>query len=217
MNLEIRRPAGPIWRIGRKPDPWVPADWAYAQADGTFGNRFDDPRGLYRVLYASNQRHGCFVETLARFRPDLTLLAELDAIAGDNDFYSLGTVPLAWLDARMIACAEIEQDFADLYASAWVSELRHRLAAECLAMGLADLDLAALQNAQPRRLTQLASRIVFRAGYPGIYYRSRYGHDLENWAIFEPFDLLVPLASEQLLQTDPDLMRACAILGVEVR
>ena len=77
MNLESKSAQKPLWRIGRQPDPWQPADWAYAREDGTFGNRFDDPQGLYRVLYASSQRLGCYVETLARFRPDLSLLQEL--------------------------------------------------------------------------------------------------------------------------------------------
>jgi hypothetical protein len=36
--------------------------------DGTFGNRYDDPRGEYRVLYATSQRVGAFIETLARYR-----------------------------------------------------------------------------------------------------------------------------------------------------
>jgi hypothetical protein len=45
-----------------------PPDWASAEPDGTFGNRFDDPDATYRVLYASSQRLGCFVETLARFQ-----------------------------------------------------------------------------------------------------------------------------------------------------
>jgi hypothetical protein len=64
--------------------------------DGTFGNRFDDPEGTYRVLYASSQRLGCYLETLARFRVDLTLYAELSEIEGEDDFTPLGHVPLAW-------------------------------------------------------------------------------------------------------------------------
>ena len=67
---------GVIYRLGRRPDPWAPPDWASAGPDGAFGNRFDDPDATYRVLYASSQRLGCFVETLARFRIDPTLLAE---------------------------------------------------------------------------------------------------------------------------------------------
>ncbi|MGC2371774.1 MAG: hypothetical protein WA474_22080 [Candidatus Sulfotelmatobacter sp.] len=41
---------GVIYRLGRKPDPWAPPDWAFAGPDGTFGNRFDDPDATYRVL-----------------------------------------------------------------------------------------------------------------------------------------------------------------------
>lgn len=64
------------------PDAWAWPDWAYASNDGTFGNRWDEPLGSYRVLYACSQRVGAFVETLARFRPDLEVvaaLAEIDA------------------------------------------------------------------------------------------------------------------------------------------
>jgi len=60
----------------RRPDVRQPPDWFLANSVGTFGNRFDGPDGYYRVLYASSRRLACFVETLARFRPDITLLAE---------------------------------------------------------------------------------------------------------------------------------------------
>jgi hypothetical protein len=80
---------GVIYRLGRKPDPWAPPDWALAGPNGTFGNRFDDPDATYRVLYASSQRIGCFFETLARFRIDPTLLAELAQIEGSDDYCSL--------------------------------------------------------------------------------------------------------------------------------
>src|SRR5258708_33726634 len=65
---------GTIFRVGRRPNPWQPPDWSLAGSDGTFGNRFDDPDGTYRVLYASSQRLGCYLETLARFRVDLTVV-----------------------------------------------------------------------------------------------------------------------------------------------
>ncbi|MCW5979637.1 MAG: RES family NAD+ phosphorylase [Bryobacteraceae bacterium] len=68
MPLPYFSPPSLIYRLGRRPDPWRPPDWAHAGPDGTFGNRFDDPQGLYRVLYASSRKLGCFLETLARFR-----------------------------------------------------------------------------------------------------------------------------------------------------
>jgi predicted NUDIX family NTP pyrophosphohydrolase len=64
MDLELKRPPGPLFRVGRDDDAWAIPDWAYAKEDRTFGNRFDDPAGVYRVLYASSQRLGCFIETL---------------------------------------------------------------------------------------------------------------------------------------------------------
>jgi hypothetical protein len=81
---ETKTPTAPIFRLGRPPVPWEPPDWSRAHSDGTFGNRFDDPTGYYRVLYESSQRLSCFIETLARFRPGLNLLAELDGIAGEG-------------------------------------------------------------------------------------------------------------------------------------
>jgi len=60
------RPDGPLYRLAREPDPWAWPAWSHAGPDGTFGNRWDDPDGSYRVLYASSQRLGAFVETLAQ-------------------------------------------------------------------------------------------------------------------------------------------------------
>jgi hypothetical protein len=53
MTLESKRPAGPLFRVGRRPNAWTTSDWAYSKEDGTFGNRFDDPKGVFRVLCAS--------------------------------------------------------------------------------------------------------------------------------------------------------------------
>ena len=107
MPLETRTPTQPIYRVARYPDAWQLPDWSRAK-DGTFGNRFDDPESEYRVLYASSQQVSCFVETLARFRPDLTLIEELKAIAGEDDFLPIGEVPLNWCSNRVIGTASAE-------------------------------------------------------------------------------------------------------------
>jgi len=67
-ELEAAQPEGVLYRLGRQPDPWAWPDWTYAGELGTFDNRYDDPRGEYRVLYASSERLARFLETLARFR-----------------------------------------------------------------------------------------------------------------------------------------------------
>ncbi len=55
--LAVTRPAGNLYRVARAPDAWAWPPWEYAGEDGTFGNRYDDPRGEYRVLYATSHGH----------------------------------------------------------------------------------------------------------------------------------------------------------------
>ena len=212
-SLESRTTGQPLHRIGRWPDPWQPPDWAHAHLDGTFGNRFDDPQAYYRVIYTSSQRLGCFLETLARFRPDLTLLAEFAEIEGDDDFTPLATVPASWLIARLIGTAQAEGQYADIYAPEWIALLRRELASTAISLGLSELDAATLQAGRPRQLTQEASLVVFRHGLDGIFYRSRYGHSIENWAIFEPFPLS-NMSATTIVAEDPDLQTALRLHGL---
>lgn len=202
-----------IYRLGRKPDPWSAPDWASAGTDGTFGNRFDDPEGMYRVLYASSQRVGCFLETLARFRVDLKLLAELAEIEGEDDYCPLGEVPLEWMEKRVMGVATASGEYADICSSEWISRLRIVLAGHLERFGLDDLDASVLQMTAPRGLTQLTSRVVFSKRLAGIYYRSKYGHDVENWAVFEPFQIEVK-GSESIRIDDPDLQQALRLYGL---
>jgi hypothetical protein len=213
--LESKRPPATIFRIARKPDPWLPPDWSRANPDGTFGNRFDDPEGYYRVIYASTQRLSCFLETLSRFQADLSLLAELNEIEGDNDFFPLGTVPHEWCDERLLGYARADGDYADIYASRWILLLRHRLADECLRLGLSDLDASVLQRHAPRRITQLASLEARRRNFDGVYYRSRFGHDLENWALFEPFRIS-QAGSTPIAADDATFLKAMRMLELRV-
>ena len=214
--MTYRNAPSKLWRIGRAPDPWALAPWEAAAPDGTFGNRFDDPQSTYRVLYAASGRLGCFLETLARFRPDLTLLAELAEIAGEDDFLPLGAVPLVWLETRRIASAQAEGRYAEVGASDWMALLRGRLARACVELGVGDFDAAALLAGAPRRLTQLVSREIYARGFDGIVYRSRYGQDLENWALFEPI-LLTAVHAFEIAADDPDLHAALRLHRLNLR
>ena len=167
------------------------------------------------MLYASSQRLGCYLETLARFRVDLTLYAELSEIEGEDDFTPLGHVPLAWARPRMLGSAEHVGKYADLYGSDWIGLLRRDLAADCLALGIGELDASVLQGSTARALTQRAARLVFRNAFDGIYCRSKYGHDIQNWALFEPFKLF-PKHSKPINLADPELLRALAIHHLEI-
>jgi hypothetical protein len=155
------------------------------------------------------------VETLARFRPDLTLLAELSDIQGEDDFIALGSVPSDWFEGRSMGSASMAGQYANIYATGWVSHLRQTLARLAVELDLRDIDTATLQRDLPRAFTQHASYEVWLVGLDGIYYRSRYGHNLENWALFEPFQL-TNLASASLNLIDPDLELALKILGLQI-
>lgn len=210
------QPSGVIYRVGRLPDPWAAPDWASAGPDGSFGNRFDDPDATYRVLYASSQKLGCFLETLARFRVDLKLLTELAGIEGENDFIPLGEVPAEWIEKRAIGVATSDGEYADICNSEWVSRLRTLLGAHLERFGVDDIDAAVLQQTAPRTLTQFVSRIVFYAGFAGIYYLSKYGHDIENWALFEPFRT-TPRPAQIIRREDEDLQLALRLHGLKLR
>ncbi len=206
------KPAGTIYRLGRAPDPWTARDWALAGPDGTFGNRFDDPTGVFRVIYASSQRLGCFVETLARFRLEASMIRELAEIEGESDHNPLGNVPAEWFDNRVMGAAVAEGEYADICSAEWIGKLRSPLLRRFL--DLDDVDASVLQRTAPREVTQEVSSIIFDHGFAGIYYRSKYGHELENWAIFEPFPI-IPVGSPQpIYPTDPDFRTALSLLSL---
>jgi hypothetical protein len=219
--LLARSPEGPLYRVARKPDPWGFPDWSWAARDPsgavTFGNRFDDPNGKYRVLYAASQPLACYVETLARFRPDMPLKEELKAIRGEDDFQPIGLVPDEWFATRLLGKATVVGRFAELYTAGWVSHLRSRLAPLCDQLGLGEFDLSALIQAKDRLISQTASDVVHDlAPYAGIYYSSRYGQNLENWAIFEYVSKIIPLEVRAVSKTDPELLEALEILRLDI-
>ena len=220
-GLASVEPDCPLYRLGRHPDPWAWPDWSYAGPDGTFGNRYDDPEASYRVLYASSQRVGAFLETLARFRPDLEVVAELDLIEGEDE--PPPAVPRSWLDNRLLGEATVAGRFVDVGDTNSLATLRAALAASAIRHGLDEIDAATIRLRAPRAFTQQVSRFVYeqrddRGASAGIRYRSRLGDDVVNWAIFEP----APDGSSPFVATtvarieadDPDLQAALRLFGL---
>lgn len=224
-GFAVVQPDGTLYRLARTPDPWAWPAWSYAGPDGTFGNRWDDPLGSYRVLYASTQRLGAFVETLASFRPDLSVLADLKAIEGDDNPLTPGVVPLRWLEGRRIGEMSFTGDFVDIADADSLATLRVHLAGRAIHYGLKDIDAATIRLAAPRRFTQEVSRLLYqwhenRGGCAGIRYRSRLGDQFVNWAIFEPppdTGLDMPSSSSREIEVgDPDLLEALRLLNLEL-
>lgn len=221
--LHHAAPPAVLHRFAYGPDPWAWRDWSYAHDDGTFGNRYDDPDGRYRVLYACVQRVGTFIEVLARFRPDPAVVAELAAIDGEDDTSPAGSVERAWLARRLMGNARVGGRFADVGHSESLAHLNRTLCDVTSALGLEELDAAAVRRAEPRSLTQRISREVYnqtaRSGarrFDGIRYLSRLGDDLVNWALFEPADLdpVAQPAGGVVTPEDPDLVAAMHLHGL---
>jgi hypothetical protein len=212
-----------VYRLGREPDPWEWPDWSYAIPDGTFGNRFDDPDGQYRVLYASAERETTFRECLARFRPDPAIVAA-EIVENDNDENSprtlrAGRVALTWLQNRRIGTGRLIGEFCDIGHSASIVHLRAALAALLSDYGLDDLDAGNIRLRVPRAFTQEISRYIFeqtdqgQPAYAGIRYGSRLGDELTNWAIFEP-NQPVDCEQTEIEPDDPDLVQVLKDYGL---
>jgi len=218
-ELASVEPDGPLHRVAREPDPWAWPDWSYAGPDGTFGNRCDDPAASYRVLYASSQRVGAFVETLARFRPDLEVLAELEQIEGDDE--PVAGVPRSWLATRVVGATTVQGRFVDAGDARSLATLRTALAASAIHFGLDEIDAATIRLKAPRAFTQTVSRFVYehrdeQGSFAGIRYSSRLGDQFVNWAIFEPApdaaSPFVSTSSDPVEADDPDIHAALEVL-----
>ena len=155
------------------------------------------------------------METLARFRVDPKLASELATIEGDDDFYPLGEVPLEWFSLRMIGVAKLNGTFADVCSAEWISRLQVKMTPHLANFGLKDFDASTIQSSSQREVTQMVSRFVYESGADGIAYPSKYGHDLQNWAIFEPFKVQIQ-DPEPLPTDDPDLLKCLKLLHLKL-
>ena len=227
--MKIREADRPLYRIGRKADPWAWPDWLRVAVDHTFGNRWDDLLGSYRVLYAASTLLGAFVEALARFRPDPLVVRELAQIQGEGDGLPPGCLDRSWWDARRVGAVTLRGSFADIAHPDSLAEIQRELAGRLVHYGVGELDATAIRHTAPRRLTQEISRYVFeqtseRGGraFDGISYLSRLGDDLRNWALFEPVTgaqvkVFVGEGRESPIDAEhPDFRRALDLLGIRL-
>ena len=231
-DISVVTDPGRVWRVGYRPDPWTFTPWQYAE-NGRFTGRWDDPDGNYRTLYIGTTIVGCLLEVLACFRPDPTLIDELDGIIEDPDDRLVhpssapGVVPSTWLIPRVAATGTLIGTFCAVTTTATLSTLRPLFLGQALRYGLPDFDAGALRLAKPRALTQAVSSLLYatsvhgEAAFDGVEFHSRYGDDLILIAIFErgtdhdsPTGILTGRRAE-LRPDHPDLVRAMALHHLE--
>lgn len=215
---------GELFRVGRRPDVWRWTDWQY-----TGSERWDDPRGEFRVLYTSLSRLGAFLEVLAPLRPDPVLRAGLRAVRcndrGAPRAAMAGRVPARWRHERIAGRGipdEVEGVLVVIGASESIAMLRRRMGRAARRHGLTDVDAAAIRLTAPRGFTQEVSRFVFDqvaqdgARYGGILYLSRHGDDVVDCALFERGGSIPVHSLERsgIEADDEDFLRACEMLGL---
>jgi hypothetical protein len=232
MSFAFDTTAAPstLFRVGRVPDVWHWTDWRFAGRDGTFGCRWDDPQGRYRVLYAGGSRLGAFLEALAQFRPDLRMLAACAEIEEEEDDEApltgpAGVVSSGWRTRRLLGSGVsdgVQRPLVAVGGATSISVLRGELAALALQCGIDDLDAATIRLSAPRRFTQRVSRFIYEQvpedglPYAGIFYLSRYGDDVANYGVFERGDAfpITSIGRSGITQDDADFVHACKLLGI---
>jgi len=192
-----QNPAGLLHRLAKGNTPWI------AYPGTKFEQRFDDPQKQFLVLYASSERIGCFIECLAHFRQaHLPGFHELEEKFGPS--LPQGTVPPDWCQNRSSQTAKVTGIFADVAHSHWLARLL--------------VDQSAIHQATFRPITQRIARTVFEReeNFAGIYYTSRHGSEIANWAIFEGRAIIKPENTPvPITPNDPDLLSACAHLQIQ--
>ena len=230
MALSTQALPPQLFRLGRAPDAWQFPPWEAADpTTGTFGNRWDDPTGVFRVLYTSSSRLGCYLECLARFRPDPAVVDSLADIVENADGLpptaAAGTLPGSWLVTRRLGTADFTGPAAAAIGTAHSLSLLNRdLTAVLIDMQLKEVDAAAIRQTVPRRFTQAVSRYVFESvaedGKPlaGIFYQSRLGDDIHCFALFEGHGRwrINDPSSAVIASDDADLVHALEMLGVSL-
>ena len=197
--LAVRDP-GTVWRVGYRPNPWAWTPWEYAGDNGRFDGRWDDPAGTFRTVYAASDLLSCLLEVLARFRVDPFVSEDLAAIEEDPDdaaqypTQAPGTVPLSWLEPRLVGTAILTGTYCAVTDKESIPTLRSRFLPLALSNGLADLDAGTLRLMAPRSVTQQVAGWLYdihdgaRPLFDGVQFRSRHGDGLTLWAVFERED-----------------------------
>lgn len=197
---------------------WDWPDWTRRHPDKTFGNRFDDPAGDYRVSYMARREVGAYLETLAWARPDPAVAVfAFSPGPGHVPTATAGSVPRSWFAARQRLTGRVSGRFAAIGHSASMSWLRdgaHPLA------GAVPIDGSMIRG-PVREVTQAISRVVYQhpRAPDGIAYASRHGEDQGCMAVFERGALssvVTAQVSTGAEPSDPGAVSAMRLLGITV-
>jgi hypothetical protein len=230
-TFAYRTNPGRVWRVGWEPDPWAWSDWKYASDEGRFDGRWDDEASTFRTVYAGSSLFACYLEILAKHRPDSAVDEALGEIAEDPaDAADYPPPPeglgYSWLEGRMVGEATLSGAYCQVTASQSIARLRPIFLEQARLLGAADFDASILKDSAPRHLTRSIARWIYDHAMlgadlvDGIEFRSRHGDELTLWAIFErdftqPVSpLLADRGSRYVDPDEPELVRAMALFAI---
>jgi hypothetical protein len=170
-------------------------------------------------LDAAETRIGCFLETLAPWRRQSSVLLRLALLPeGDAEIPqmppSAGVIPANWHEQWLFGTFRLGrgQDWLNLRQLETRETLRHPLAPVLDRLGTEDFDLGDAVS-RIRSLTQQIAALAYEAGFHGIVYHSRFDASVSCWAVFEGASLerqeVWPIAGD-----DPDFLTVARLFGL---
>jgi hypothetical protein len=191
----VELPSGGVWRIGPATDPYEvrPPLTADELNHPKAGNRFDSPLASYSALYFCSKLQGCFGETLARYRPDPSIVPLIQGEWSSEGFMPPGEIPADWRLRRLAVRAKVAAGtkFLDVESIKTRAFLERRLAPILATFSASDLDVATIRSGD-RRITRFISLWAWSQTdeeglplYGGIRYLSRLNSEWECWGLFD--------------------------------
>jgi len=217
----VTAPETGLWRIARGANPLAVPVGGPGPARA---NRFDPLTMDYGVLYFGSDLEACFGETLARFRPSLSMLSLVKEEWEGLGFMALGSIAADWRQRRSAVHVRLPRDlvFLDVESPVTHQFLRKKLALGLSTLGLSDLDVPAVRGAD-RRVTQMISEWAYmetdgdRPRYGGIRYESRIRSGWECWALFDDDELAIDVVETLTIMPDmPGLVSVAELFDLQV-
>ncbi len=202
-------------RIGRRPDPlaWPPRAFVGM-------GRYDAPNQAVSTLYASIERRTAFLETLDAFRPDLSLLAQIDELPNELGWRTSqrpafgkgmptvrGVIPEPFFD-RLIAEFQVvpAQRWLDLRVPESSEALRTPLASRLMDAGVTARFVHGDLLGNDHRITRVFAAWAIDQGFAGIAYASCHDPAQTCWALFEHARIATVDSMTPVSHHDPDLL-----------
>jgi hypothetical protein len=226
-------PPGPLFRVGRSPDPFVwrdprPLMATEDEAPLLTGNRFDAPHNEFRSLYFATEPYGCWLEKLAPLRPIADLPGRIDAamteppdVEYDVDLAAVAVGP-DFFGGLVLAEAFIDADarFVDVEHEDTLATLSQLVGLPFLTPFVLDRFDRGVAMSRDRRLTRaLALELFALAGGAavGLRYTSVHAAGVHCWSLW---DTAGPLLHQRSLAavdlTSRELREAADTLRIEL-